>query len=166
VQDAVRQAFGLRHEHIVPVLDFGEEAKRYYLVEAFVDAEPLDRVLRDGKPLAPTDALQVARQLADALAYAHERGVIHGGLTPAAVFIQETVPPRALLAAFGGGLDGGPGAVPPILLPYAAPERLKGKEQDARIDVFALGLVLFEMLEGKQFFDGADARALTDLLLG
>src|SRR6266404_3770935 len=54
VQDAVRQAFGLRHDHIVPVLDFGEEGERYYLVEAFVDAEPLDRVLRDGKPLAPS----------------------------------------------------------------------------------------------------------------
>src|SRR5436309_8808020 len=100
VQDAVRQAFGLRHDRIVPVLDFGEEAKRYYLVEAFVDAEPLDRVLRDGKPLAPTDALHVARQLADALAYAHERGVVHGGLTPATVRIHREALPRALLSGF------------------------------------------------------------------
>jgi len=162
----VHQACELRHEHIVPVLGLARDTKPPLVVEAAIDAPRLEQVLRERGAFSPVDALQVARQLADALAYAHERGVIHGGLTPAAVFIQETVPPRALLAAFGGGLDGGPGAVPPILLPYAAPERLKGKEQDARIDVFALGLVLFEMLEGKQFFDGADARALTDLLLG
>ena len=82
VEDAVRQAFRLRHEHIVPVLDFGEEAEGYYLVEAFVDAEPLDRMLRERGPLAPAEALHVARQLADALAYAHERGVVHGTLAP------------------------------------------------------------------------------------
>src|SRR5207249_1563563 len=127
VQDAVRQAFGLRHEHIVPVLDFGEEAKRYYLVEAFVDAEPLDRVLRDGKPLAPTDALHVARQLADALAYAHERGVVHGGLTPATVRIHREAPPRALLSGFAT-------AAAAARVPYSAPEQLAGTRVDPRSD--------------------------------
>src|SRR5947207_13463888 len=159
VQDAVRQAFGLRHEHIVPVLDFGEEAKRYYLVEAFVDAEPLDRVLRDGKPLAPTDALHVARQLADALAYAHERGVVHGGLTPATVRIHREAPPRALLSGFVT-------AAAAARVPYSAPEQLAGTRDDARSDVFALGLLLFEMLEGKRFFRGSDEETRDVLLHG
>ena len=159
VQDAVRQAFGLRHEHIVPVLDFGEEAKRYYLVEAFVDAEPLDRVLRDGKPLAPTDALHVARQLADALAYAHERGVVHGGLTPATVRIHREAPPRALLSGFAT-------AAAAARVPYSAPEQIAGTRVDPRSDVFALGLLLFEMLEGKRFFRGSDEETRDVLLHG
>src|SRR5881396_1456938 len=100
VEDAVRRAMGLRHEHIVPVLDFGEEGGRYHLVEAFVDAEPLERVLGEGNPLAPADALHVARQLADALAYAHERGLVHGALTPATVRMHPGAPPRAMLSGF------------------------------------------------------------------
>src|SRR5438132_8785973 len=159
VQDAVRQAFGLRHDHIVPVLDFGEEGERYYLVEAFVDAEPLDRVLRDGKPLAPSDALHVARQLADALAYAHERGVVHGALTPATVRFHREAPPRAMLSGFAT-------ASAAARVPYSAPERLAGTTDDARSDVFALGLLLFEMLEGKRFFAGSDEESRDILLHG
>ena len=161
----VQQACELRHQHIVQVLGLAREGKKRRVVEASVDGEPLDQVLRERRALPPMDALHIARQLADALAYAHDQGVIHGGLTPASVLIQDTVPPRAMLAAFGSaGLDSGPGAVPPILLPYAAPERLTGVDVDVRIDVFALGLVLFEMLEGKRFFAGADDSELTNLL--
>src|SRR5438093_7786646 len=159
VQDAVRQAFGLRHDHIVPVLDFGEEAKRYHLVEAFVDAEPLDRVLRDGKPLAPSDALHVARQLADALAYAHERGVVHGALTPGTVRIHREAPPRAMPSGFVTAAAAAP-------VPYSAPEQLAGTRDDPRSDVFALGLLLFEMLEGRRFFPGSDEETRDVLLHG
>src|SRR2546425_10182677 len=159
VQDAVRQACRLRHDHIVPVLDFGEEQERYYLVEAFVDAEPLDRVLRDGKPLAPSDALHVARQLADALAYAHERGVVHGALTPATVRIHREAPPRVLLSSFAT-------VAAAARVAYSAPERLAGTRVDPRSDVFALGLLLFEMLEGKRFFRGSDEETRDVLLPG
>src|SRR5436309_3296902 len=159
VQDAVRRAFGLRHDHIVPVLDFGEEAKRHHLVEAFDDAEPLDRVLREGRPLAPADALQVARQLADALAYAHERGVVHGALAPGTVRIRREAPPRAMLSGFAT-------AALAARVPYSAPERLTGGGVDPRGDIFALGLLVFEMLEGKRFFGGSDDEVRDILLHG
>ena len=159
VQDAVRRAFGLRHDHIVPVLDFGEETKRHHLVEAFDDAEPLDRVLREGRPLAPADALQVARQLADALAYAHERGVVHGALAPGTVRIRREAPPRAMLSGFAT-------AALAARVPYSAPERLTGGGVDPRGDIFALGLLVFEMLEGKRFFGGSDDEVRDILLHG
>src|SRR5207249_1695241 len=159
VEDAVRQAFRLRHEHIVPVLDFGEEAEGYYLVEAFVDAEPLDRMLRERGPLAPAAALPAARQLADALAYAHERGVVHGTLAPGTVRVQLEAPPRAMLSGFVT-------AAPAALVPYSAPERLAGGAVDPRSDVFALGLLVFEMLEGKRFLTGSDEEVRSLLLHG
>src|SRR5438445_22618 len=159
VEDAVRQAFRLRHEHIVPVLDFGEEAEGYYLVEAFVDAEPLNRMLRERGPLAPAEALHVARQLADALAYAHERGVVHGTLAPGTVRVQLEAPPRAMLSGFVT-------AAPAAPVPYSAPERLAGGAVDPCSDVFALGLLVFEMLEGKRFLTGSDEEVRSLLLDG
>ena len=159
VQDAVRRAVRLRHDHIVPVLDFGEEAKRYHLVEAFDDAEPLDRVLREGGPLAAADALHVARQLADTLAYTHESGAVHGALAPGTVRIRREAPPHAMLSGFATAALG-------ALVPYSAPEQLAGSRTDPRSDVFALGLLVFEMLLGKRFFGGSDDQVRDVLLHG
>jgi len=162
----VQEACELRHEHIVPVLGLARDGSALRVVEGTVGAQPLAKILGERRVPSSIDALLIARQLADALAYAHERGVIHGSVTPASVLIEESVPPRAMLAGFGARLDCGRGAVPAALLPYAAPERLMGQDVDARIDIFALGLVLFEMIEGKRFFAAADERELTDLLVG
>jgi serine/threonine protein kinase len=98
-------------------------------------------------------ALQLARQLADALAHAHDAGVVHGALTAASVRIHRGGAPRALLAAFATAT-----LVPrtPQLTRYLAPERLAGADADVSGDVFALGLIVFEMLEGKPFFERAD----------
>src|SRR5262245_13736161 len=157
IQATFRRASKLRHEHVVPVVDLVEEAGRYHVVEAAVDGLSLARVLADGGPLAPADALHVARQLADALAYAHERGVVHGALTPACVLLEATTPPRALLAGFATASMTWQGdATPADLVRYAAPERLSGVEADARADIFSFGLVLFEMLEGKPFLTGRE----------
>ena len=149
LQAAVRAAAGLRHEHIVPVIELDEEADGFRLVEALVEAEPLTTVLREG-PLAAVDALHVARQLADALGYAHERGALHGALAPDAVLLVRAVPPRALLAGFTTA------AVVAPALPYVAPECLRREAADARTDVFGLGLLLFELFEGRPFFSGTE----------
>ena len=71
-------------------------------------------MLRERGPLAPAAALHVARQLADALAYAHERGVVHGTLAPGTVRVQLEAPPRAMLSGFVT-------AAPAALVPYSAP---------------------------------------------
>ena len=162
VEGAVRQASRLRHDHIVPVLDFGREADRYHVVEGLLDGDRLDRVLREGGSLAPAEALAVARDLADALAYAHERGVVHGALGPDRVWLRPGVPRRAMLCGFATAAA--LSTPSPALLAYAAPERLAGTDPDPGSDIFALGLLIFEMCEGKPFFAGGEDE-IRDVLL-
>ena len=156
VERRVEQACRLQHDHIVPVLGLARRGSGQYVVEEPVEGERLDVLLEERRALSPVEALSIARQLADALVYAHEHGVVHGCVSPAAVVIQDAARPRAMLAGFGST---------GIVLPYVAPERLKGDELEPRADVFALGLVLFEMLEGRPFFASADEQELRALLL-
>jgi len=168
-ENLAQRARELRHEHIAQVLDFGRDGDRHHVVEAFLEAEPLDRVLRDGKGVSPADALHIARQLADALAYAHERGVVHGGLTPASVQIEHLVPLRAVVSGFVAAAVSPGRDMPPAVLRYSAPERIQppqdGAELDPRIDVFALGLLIYEMFEGKPFVAATEPAAIVELLL-
>ena len=156
VERRVEQACRLQHDHIVPVLGLARRGSGQYVVEEPVEGERLDVLLEERRALSPVEALSIARQLADALVYAHEHGVVHGCVSPAAVVIQDAARPRAMLAGFGST---------GVVLPYVAPERLKGDELEPRADVFALGLVLFEMLEGRPFFASADEQELRALLL-
>src|SRR5437879_1180016 len=156
VERRVEQACRLQHDHIVPVLGLARRGSGQYVVEQPVEGERLDVLLEERRALSPVEALSIARQLADALVYAHEHGVVHGCVSPAAVVIQDAARPRAMLAGFGST---------GIILPYVAPERLKGDELEPRADVFGLGLVLFEMLEGRPFFASADEQELRALLL-
>jgi len=146
---AVRRAAELRHDALATVVEIVDERR---VVEEMPAGEPLDRVLRDRRALSPADALHVARHVATALAHAHAAGVVHGALTPASVVVRRDVPPRAWLV----GLAAGRGATPAPA--YTAPEQARGNAADARTDVFALGLLLFEMIQGKPFLP-ADAAA-------
>jgi serine/threonine-protein kinase len=150
VRKVVRQASRLRHQHIAPVLDFVYDQGRYHVVEAVPDAASVDQVLRETGPLPPPEALHVARQVADALGHAHGQGVVHGSLSPAVVRIERGRPPQAMVCGF---------AIAPLAPPaarYLAPEQMKGMDAEPRTDVFALGLLLFEMLEGRPLFHGSD----------
>jgi hypothetical protein len=153
LQRRLRDAMPLRHERLVQVLDFGSEAGRHHVVEEMVEGETLDRILASGAALPAASALRIARQIADALAYAHERGVVHGAVTAANIVVQPGAAERAIL----GGLAFGALAISPsALLACSAPERLSpdASAVDARSDVFAFGLLLFQMIEGKGFFAG------------
>jgi hypothetical protein len=106
----------------------------------------LDRLLREEGPLPPAEALLLARQLAAALADTHGRGVVHGALTPASVLVVRRGTPRAVLGPREAVSSS-------HMLAYMAPERaLDDGEATVQADVFGLGLVLFEMLEGRAFF--------------
>lgn len=136
----VRTLFRFHHENIVRVLDVGRDGNRYFVVEEFVDAVPLGEHLTR-RELSLDETLEIASQLARGLGHAHEHGLIHGDVNPAALLIQSDGPVCAKLTDFGLA---GPGAVA-----YAPPERARGEGLDVRSDVYGLGLVLFEMATGR-----------------
>jgi serine/threonine-protein kinase len=163
-----RAASRVRHPNVVDVTDVGLLSDgRPYMVMERLAGESLEARLDRSGPLAPLSALLVAREVALALGAAHEGGVVHRDLKPANVILLETSrddAPRLKLVDFGAacltgavadeseGLIGTPA--------YMSPEHARGEPTDGRTDIYALGILLFEMLCGAQPFTGANAREI------
>ncbi len=145
----------LQHPHILPVFDYGVEDDVYYLVMAFVDGGSVSDLIDRG-PMSLNNVERLLRQVASALDYAHRSGVIHRDIKPDNILMDKEG--HALLADFGivkllegetnltatGGMVGTPA--------YMAPEQCQGVEVDGRADIYALGVVAYEMITGKQPF--------------
>jgi len=162
----IRTTANLSHPHILPLFDSGEAAGFLFYVMPFVKGESLrDRLERDGQ-LPVEDAVQIAREVAEALAYAHEEGVIHRDIKPANILLERG---HALLADFGiaqakAGADEtrltgmGMSLGTPA---YMSPEQINGEGAvDGRSDQYALGCVLYEMLAGHPPFTGSDIQTV------
>jgi len=160
-----RAASRLRHPNVVDVTDFGvlPQGHPYIVMERLV-GEPLDVKLDREGPLEPTAALRLAREVALALSAAHASGIAHNDLKPANVIMMEgstDQAPRLKLIDFGSAsvvgtseelLFGTPG--------YMPPERICGEPSDGRADLYALGVMLYEMLTGTPPFPGTEQNAL------
>jgi serine/threonine protein kinase len=158
-----KAAGSLSHPGIVTIFDVGEEpeSRLPYIVMEYVAGRPLNRVLAATQnrklPLGP--ALQLAQEIAEALHYAHGRGVIHRDIKPANILV--TRDGHAKIADFGiakvsesqmtlpGRVLGSPA--------YMAPEQLSGEGVDARSDLFSLGVILYTILTGHRPFQGNSA---------
>lgn len=140
------QAARLRHPNIVTVLEGGRCAWGPYVVLEYLSGETLaDRIARGPLPLAETLAVAVA--VARALAHAHRRGVLHRDLKPANVFLPSGS--EAKLIDFGlARVSGRGGPRGSGTSRYMSPEQRNGAEEDARTDLFALGLLVHEMATG------------------
>src|SRR5207237_350113 len=156
-------AAALKHPHILAVHDSGEAAGVLYYVTPYVEGKSLrDRLRRDTR-LPLEEALQIAREVADALGYAHRQGVIHRDIKPENILLQSG---HAVVADFGiaraiHAAEGARGAAltqpgVPIGTPdYMSPEQVAGeRELDGRCDQYALACVLYEMLAGQPPFTG------------
>ena len=150
----------LTHPHILPLHDSGESDGLLYYVMPYVAGESLRDRLRRERQLPLHDALQIARDVAEALSYAHDRGVIHRDIKPANILLQSGQAfvadfgiARALSAAGGDKLtETGLAIGTPA---YMSPEQASGdSEVDGRSDLYALGCVLYEMLAGQPPFTG------------
>jgi serine/threonine-protein kinase len=154
----------LSHPHILPVHDSGEADGLLYYVMPWIEGESLrDRLHREGA--LPVDAaLRLAREVAEALEYAHQRGIIHRDIKPANILLSGG---HALVADFGIARAVGSGeALTQTGLSvgtpqYMAPEQALGESVvDARADVYAVGGVLYEMLAGQPPYTGATPQAV------
>jgi serine/threonine-protein kinase len=153
-----RAAAQLSHPNIVTVIDRGDEEGRPYIVFEFVDGETLKRLVEREAPLPVREAIELGLQVADALAFAHGRGVIHRDVKPQNVLLA--VDGRAKVTDFGIArsmdLDVAVTQTGTVLgtSDYMAPEQALGEHTSERSDVYSLGAVLYELLTGDVLFSG------------
>jgi serine/threonine protein kinase len=168
-----RSLAALNHPGIAAIYAFEEIAGRHLLVMELVEGDGLDaRILEGAIPVA--EALSIARQIAEALEAAHEKGIVHRDLKPANVKVSADGRVKLLDFGLAKAWEGDPGrdsasgltqsptltaratAAGMILgtAAYMSPEQARGKPVDKRADIWAFGVVLWEMLTGKRLFDG------------
>lgn len=162
----IHVAARLTHPHILPLLDSGEADGTLFYVMPYVEGATLRERLKREKQLSVEDALRIARQVADALDYAHRHGVVHRDIKPENILLEEN---HAVMADFGIaraiGVAGGERltatGVAVGTAEYMSPEQASGeRDLDGRSDVYALGCVLYEMLAGRPPFTGATIASL------
>ena len=163
---------GLQHPHILPLFDSGEADGSVFYVMPHVEGESLRDWLDRETQLPVTDAVELARKVADALDYAHGRGVIHRDIKPANIMLSERGDP--LVADFGIALavsQAGGGCLTETGLSlgtphYMSPEQaLADRQVDPRSDVYSLGAMLYEMLAGAPPFAAPLAQAVLAKIL-
>ena len=159
-----RAAGSLNHPNIVTVYDVGKEGNVAYMAMEFIEGAELRSLLAEGRPLPVSQAVSIASQVAEGLAYAHEHGVVHRDIKPANIMVLGDGPVK--ITDFGiarmranndeltqsGMMLGSP--------KYMSPEQVIGKRADHRSDIFSLGVILYEMLTGNAPFSGENVTAL------
>jgi serine/threonine-protein kinase len=152
----------LSHPNIVTIYDVGETDEVAYIAMEYLSGPTLREIMDKG-PMAPDLILQTALQMAEALAFAHEHGVIHRDVKPSNVIITGQRG-RIKLTDFGiAHLSSSDVTQTGIMLGsprYMSPEQAMGREVDGRTDIFSLGAVLYEMATGNYAFDGDNLSAI------
>lgn len=160
-----RAASALNHPNICTIYEVGEDAGEVFIAMEYVEGRPLSELIRAGMPVETV--LRQGRQLASALAHAHDQGVIHGDLKPMNIIV--TPQGDAKILDFGLARRKDPKefdkqTLEPVFdeksvglggtLPYMAPEQLEGGDASPRTDLWSLGIVLYEMATGTRPFHG------------
>jgi TolB-like protein/Tfp pilus assembly protein PilF len=173
-----RLASKLNHSHICTIYDVGESDGQTFIAMELVEGQPLSARVADGA-LPVEQVLRYGQQMADALAHAHGRGVVHRDFKSANVVVTPDGQVKVLDFGLAKRLTGeeladvttvsrhsltAPGVVAGTLA-YMAPEQLKGQPADARSDVWALGVVLYELAAGQRPFQGQTGFELTSAIL-
>src|SRR5258705_56178 len=158
-----KAAGGLNHPNIIIIYDIGKSGHLVYMAMEYIEGRELRELLAQGQPLPVVQAVDVAAQVAEGLAYAHQHQVVHRDIKPANIMI--TPDGRAKIADFGiarmrssetrtqtGVILGSP--------KYISPEQVVGKRADHRSDIFSLGVILYESITGSTPFNGEGLSAL------
>ena len=158
-----KAAGGLNHPNIVTIYDIGRSGNVAFLAMELLEGKELRTMMTPGVPLAATEAVDIAIHIAEALAYAHEYGVVHRDIKPANIMIVRDG--QVKITDFGiahmrsaevktqtGVLLGSP--------KYMSPEQVLGKRAEPGSDIFSLGVIIYEMLTGVGPFSGVDINAI------
>jgi eukaryotic-like serine/threonine-protein kinase len=174
-----RAASSLNHPNIITVHDIGEIEGRHYIVEEFIDGETLRQRMTDArqKRLELNEALEVAKQIAAALAAAHAAGIVHRDIKPENIMLRpdglvkvldfglaKLTEPQALVIDTQASTVAAVSTETGVVMGtphYMSPEQARGQKVDGRSDIFSLGAVIYEMVTGHKPFEGATA---TDVL--
>ena len=156
------------HKNVVRIHDIGQVDGIKYISMPYIEGKDLASVLRERRRLPVPDALKIGRQIAEGLVAAHEAGVVHRDLKPENVMIDQDG--QALIMDFGisrsvSGATATATAAGAIVgtLEYMAPEQARGQPVDHRADLYALGLILYDMLAGRRRLSSSDS-ALSEMM--
>ena len=158
-----KAAGSLNHPNIVTIHDVGKSGDVVFMAMEYIEGVELRSLIGEGKPLRVAQALSIAAQVAEGLAFAHQRGVVHRDIKPANIMVVANGPVK--ITDFGIARMRGTGDLTQtgMLLgspKYMSPEQVIGKRADHRSDIFSLGVILYEMLCGVAPFNGENVTAL------
>ena len=158
-----KAAGGLNHPNIVTIHDVGKSGDVVFMAMEYIEGVELRTLIGEGRPLRVAQAVSIAAQVAEGLAYAHQRGVVHRDIKPANIMVVANGPVK--ITDFGIARMRGSGDLTQTgtLLgspKYMSPEQVIGKRADQRSDLFSLGVILYEMLCGAAPFNGENVTAL------
>ena len=151
------------HPNIVAIWDFGDDNGMPFLVMELVEGQSLDQLVKSSGPLAPDRSVAIITQVLSALGFAHESGIVHRDIKPSNIMVLQD--DHVKVADFGiARLEASEFTIVGDLLgtpAYMAPEQLSGGPIDHRTDLFATGVILFEMLTGVKPFRG---KSITEIM--
>jgi len=162
-----KSAGRLNHSNIVTIHDVGKSDDVAYIAMEFLDGQSLREILDSGVVLPPEKIADIAAQVADGLAYAHEKGIVHRDIKPSNIMVLGSG--LVKITDFGIALlPSGSRTMADTVFgspKYMSPEQVMGRDVNGRADIFSLGAVLYEMLTGFAPFIGGDLNAVIDQVI-
>jgi serine/threonine-protein kinase len=161
-----QSAAALTHPNIVAVYDWGKVNTTYFIAMEYVEGKTLATLLKERGPLSPTHTCDVISEVASALSFAHENGVIHRDVKPGNILIglggQVKVADFGIARAFGANVEEALTEIGSVMgtATYLSPEQAQGAQPDPRSDIYSLGVMMYELVAGRPPFVGDSAVAI------